>query len=322
MRIHVITPETSACCWLNTYGRVISSPQNEDDLLTIFSTQEMPVRYAYGPFDDTATVCHCEFERQGLVRPSLRHIVWYAVPIERLAQIDALPPACLVSKADMYKPFFTDVRDTTQIVPTLTEKFNAEVLKAVTQFAFTWAPALVVCYHSLGGDGLYDIVAAEKSLYGGWRLGCEQTARERWAAKSATLDDIHRASKQLNWLLGSHISALAVNPEFGVLFADALGVPVPQLKVLLDIKEPTIPSNIQFVAGNRCIGVAKPQVRFDSNGGLYVWFDFEEVDGSPGINSVLGMSTQDTDSVPVLTPYFLHRIIEAPCRDSTEGSTQ
>ena len=62
MRIHVIPPETSACCWLNTYGRVISAPQNEDELLTIFSTQEMPVRYVYGPFDDTATVCHCEVD--------------------------------------------------------------------------------------------------------------------------------------------------------------------------------------------------------------------------------------------------------------------
>ena len=78
--------------------------------------------------------------------------------------------ACMPSVQGGYvQTVFTDVRDTTQIVPTLTEKFNAEVLKAVTQFAFTWAPALVVCYHSLGGDGLYDIVA-EKSLYGGWRL--------------------------------------------------------------------------------------------------------------------------------------------------------
>ena len=86
---------------------------------------------------------------------------------------------------------------------------------------------------------------------------------------------------------------------------------IAELQVVLNVEAPAIPSGVKFISGERSIGTAKPKVRFDRNGGLYVQFDFADADGVPGIYSVAGMSTQDEDSVPLLTPYFLHLIIEA-----------
>ena len=144
----------------------------------------------------------------------------------------------------------------------------------------------------------------------GWRATSEQTAKERFLSTAATQDDVLGAETKLNWLMESNISTLATSPEFAPLFAGALGA-VSQLQVVLNVEAPAIPSGVKFISGERSIGTAKPKVRFDRNGGLYVQFDFADADGVPGIYSVAGMSTQDEDSVPLLTPYFLHLIIEA-----------
>ena len=135
MRTYLNPPTTSTRYWLDVYGRVINTPRSEGDMLALFVAGELAICYTCGPFNETAVICKSEQERQALMSAhtlygnNTMRANWFAVPIARLEQIGAMPPASPMTPPHMFRPFFPDVRDTTAFVPTLAEKFNAEVLK-------------------------------------------------------------------------------------------------------------------------------------------------------------------------------------------------
>lgn len=156
-----------------------------------------------------------------------------------------------------------------------TESLN-KIIALELRKRYLSVPAQILCYHAMGGSHLYELAEpdrVERALFGLERVPSTIRDKDRWVMQTASEQRREEAQVQLDQLLAPIILDYAgKTPGF---FAG--------MGLTGDITvKPGTSGSASLLRNGDTIAEITPNIRFNQNGAVYVWFALTTLSGETG----------------------------------------
>ena len=164
-----------------------------------------------------------------------------------------------------------------------TESLNEIILAEIQKQRYLQVPAMILCYHAMGGSHLYELAEperVERALFGLERRPSTIRDKDRWVMQNASEQRREEAQVQLDQLLAQIILDHAGKTPGFFAGTDLTG----DLTV-----RPDTSGSASLLRNGDTIAEITPSIRFNQNGAVYVWFALTTLSGETGYGWSTGL---------------------------------